>query len=400
MSSNRTKLTKSKIEGMPSGSILWDSELPGFGARRQLGLPVYFLKTRIGSRQRWFTIGRHGAPWTVETAKDRARVYLGEIAKGRDPATERDLKSINPTVTKAVDLYLSGVVDGKLKPSTASQYRDILERICLPILGQIKVNEVHNRDVSNLHLKLKDKPVTANRAVAVLSSFFAWCERVGYRDRDTNPTTGIKRFRENPRERFLTPRELKRLGMALSRAERQNLETPWALAAIRLLLFTGMRRTEILTLKWDNVDTQRATLRLPETKTGPRSVYLSAPALEILSSVPRIAGNPYVIVGEVPGKHLVNISKVWKRICRIARIKGVRIHDLRHSFASVGASGGLSLHMIGKLLGHSRTETTHRYSHLSADPIRIANESVGREIAAMLEGNSASIAQLRRKAAG
>ena len=400
MTENKTKLTKTKVESMPLGSILWDTEVAGFGTRRQRGKPIYFLKTRIGSRQRWFTIGKHGQPWAVDQARNRALAYLGDIAQDKDPATIRDSESKMPTVTKAVEIYLAKDVDPSKRKSTAAQYRDVLERVCLPIVGQIRVHEIKSSDISDLHFKLRKNPVTANRAIAVLSSLLNWCEQAGYRKKDTNPVRGIKKFKEKPRQRYLTTRELGRLGSALSGTERNNTETPWVLGAIRLLLFTGMRRNEVLTLRWEHVNIEKSMLFLPETKTGPRVVYLSAPALAVLANLPRVSKNPFVIVGDKQGSHLVNIAKPWKRICKIARLRDVRPHDLRHSFASVGASGGVSLPIIGRLLGHSQMVTTERYSHLSADPVRAANEAMGNQIAAMLHGRKGVVVPLKSKAGG
>jgi integrase len=174
----------------------------------------------------------------------------------------------------------------------------------------------------------------------------------------SNPAHGVEKNKERSRERFLSPRELARLGIALSRAERNQTETVFALAAIRLLIFTGCRRDEILKLCWKDVDLDKAVIMLPDSKTGRRPVYLSAPAIAVLSALPRVAKNPYVIVGERERQHLVNLRKVWLRICKVARLKGVRIHDLRHSFASVGVSGGASLPIIGRLLGHTKAATT------------------------------------------
>lgn len=378
------------------GELLWDSDVLGFGVRRQARAPVYFVKTRIGARQRWLTIGKHGSPWTVETARTRALGILGDIAQGKDPASLRDTNSKLPTVAAAARLYLETEVDPQKRPSTAAQYRDILERVCMPAVGAVRINDLKAQDLANLHFAHRQNPVTANRAIAVMSSFLGWCETKGYRAKGDNPARGIKKFKEKPRQRFLTNRELGRLGIALARAERKNTETPWALAAIRLLLFTGMRRNEVLTLRWEHVSVEKAMLLLPETKTGPRPVYLSAPALEVLSKLPRVKGNPFVIVGEKNGKHLINIAKPWKRICKVARLRDVRIHDLRHSFASVGASGGVSLPIIGKLLGHSQMLTTERYSHLAADPVRAANEAMGRQIAATLKGNRPQVLKLAK----
>ncbi len=187
-------------------------------------------------------------------------------------------------------------------------------------------------------------------------------------------------------ERFLSNEELARLGEVLAEAERTRTEIPSAIAAIRLLLFTGCRRSEILTLKWEHVDFERQCLRLPESKTGSKTVYLSPPALEVLTGIDREEGSPYVITGAKPGSHLVNLTKPWQRIRKKAELEGVRIHDLRHSFASMAVAGGLSLPVIGALLGHTQPATTHRYAHLAADPLKQAANLTGNRIAAAMAG--------------
>jgi hypothetical protein len=194
MTQKKTRLTKTKVESMSLGSVLWDMDVSGFGVRRQRGHPIYFLKTRIGSRQRWFTIGKHGHPWTVDQARNRALAYLGDIAQDKDPATLRDSDANVPTLAKAVEIYLNKDVDPSKRKSTAAQYRDVLERVCLPIVGQIRVHELKASDVSDLHYQLRKTPVTANRAIAIMSSLLNWCEQAGYRKKDTNPVRGIKKF--------------------------------------------------------------------------------------------------------------------------------------------------------------------------------------------------------------
>ena len=385
MPSFRKRITKIVIDDLKPGETVWDTKLTGFGARCQRRDKMFVYKCRIGNRQRWFTIGKFGQPWTVDTAKQRVMVIQGEIAKDADPATLRDERLKNPTLAVAAELFLETVISGKAE-ATQNQYRDVLERLVYPKLGKIKVADIKHSDISGLHFGLRQTPVIANRTVAVLSSFFSWCERHSLRPRLSNPAHGVEKYGENKRERFLSPRELARLGIALSRAERKQTETAFAFAAIRLLIFTGCRRNEILHLRWEDVDLDRAVIMLPRSKTGRRPVYLSAPAIAVLSSLPRVAKNPYVICGEREGQHLVNLRKAWVRICKVARLRGVRLHDLRHSFASVGVSGGASLPIIGRLLGHTKTATTERYSHLAADPVRAANEAVGNQIAAMMRG--------------
>ena len=181
----------------------------------------------------------------------------------------------------------------------------------------------------------------------------------------------------------MSEKELATLAGVLVKAERDSSENPFTVAAIRLLIFTGARLSEILNLEWGHVNIERAMLSLPDSKTGKKTIYLSAPALDVLANLPRMDGNPFVICGAVPGAALVNLQKPWGRIRKRAGLEDVRLHDLRHSFASVAASGGLSLPMIGKLLGHTQAATTEKYAHLAADPIRAANEAIGQHIAAV-----------------
>lgn len=380
-------ITKTVIDGLKAGETVWDTKITGFGVRCQSDAnnKVFIFKTRIGSRQRWFTIGKYGSPWTVDTARANVKIIQGDIAKDVDPAAIRDAKLRNPTLKAAADEYLKTEVS-KRRPASITLYTDFFNRLIYPALGESRAEQIKFSDVSSLHFDLRNTPITANRVVALLSKFFNWCELKAFRHKHSNPAKGVALNKEKSKERFLSPRELTRVGVALARAERNETETPFAIAAIRLLIFTGCRRDEILSLRWDQVDFNNAMITLPETKTGSRVVYLSAPALEVLSSLPHQKKNPHVIVGQSEGRRLVNLRKVWLRICKVARLKDVRIHDLRHSFASVGAAGGVPLQMVGKLLGHAKASTTEKYSHLAADPVKAANEAMGKQIAAMLTG--------------
>jgi integrase len=216
--------------------------------------------------------------------------------------------------------------------------------------------------------------------LALLSKFFNWCERHGYRPDGSNPCRHIEKYKEKRRERFLTPQELAQLGEALADSEEHETVSPFAIAAIRLLVLTGARLSEILTLQWSYVDFEHSLLRLPDSKTGQKVIYLNAPALQVLTDLPRLEGNPFVICGKREGARLINIQKPWRRIRKAAGLDDVRIHDLRHSFASIAAGSGQSLPVIGALLGHSQPQTTARYAHLSADPLRTANDAIGRRL--------------------
>lgn len=396
MPSLRKRVTTEVVKAMKPGDVIWDTKLSGFGVRCQRRDRVFVYKTRINNRQRWFSIGKFGQPWTVDAAERRVKVIQGDIAKNMDPAAIRDERMRNPTVEQAGNDYLKVEVS-KRKQATQIQYADFLRRLVYPRLGQSKVADVTFSDISSLHHSLRDTPATANRVIAVLSGLFNWCEKKGYRPKQSNPAQGIDKNEERGRERFLSPRELARVGIAIARAERNKTETPHALAALRLLMFTGCRRDEILTLQWKDVHIDRAMLLLPDSKTGSRAVYLSAPALEVLAALPKVAKNPFVIVGDKEGQHLVNLRKVWLRICKVARLKDVRIHDLRHSFASFGAQGGMSLQMIGKLLGHTKASTTEKYAHFASDPVRAANEAMGNQIAAILSNRPGKVVSLGRK---
>ncbi len=224
----------------------------------------------------------------------------------------------------------------------------------------MKVATVTRADVTRLHYAMRQTPGAANRALALLSKMFNLAEKWSLRPDGSNPCRHVEKNAERKIERFLSPEEFACLGDVLVEAERTQTVLPSALAAIRLLAFTGCRLSEVLTLRWDWVDWERGCLRLPDSKTGQKTLYLGAPALDVLSRIERQPDNPFVITGRNPNTHLVNLRKPWHRIRKKAGLDGVRIHDLRHSFASFGAGAGLSLPMIGKLLGHTQAQTTAR----------------------------------------
>jgi len=401
----RRRITKSLVDSLQPGEIAWDTDMKGFGVRCQRTSKVFVLKARVGGRQRWFSIGPHGSPWTVETARRRALAILGEIADGGDPAAAREATRVNPSMADLCERFIDEHAREHKKPSSiAADERNIRNHL-LPLLGRLNVGDVSRADIDRLkrsvregrtavdtkrgpraRVMVKGGPGAANRCVALLSKMFNLAEQWGWRPDGTNPCRHVARYREARTERFLSQDELAGLGDALRRAEEEQRENPFTIGAIRLLLFTGARRDEVLQLRWADVDIERAMLMLPDSKTGAKAIYLSAPALAVLASLPRLQGNPFVICGQKAGSHLVNLEKPWQRIRAIAGLEGVRLHDLRHSYASFGAAGGLSLPMIGKLLGHRATATTERYAHLAADPVRAANEAISERIAAAMNG--------------
>ena len=273
---------------------------------------------------------------------------------------------------------------GKKKASSIETDEINLRCHVLPAMGNLPIKAVTRADVVRLHQSMKNTPGAANRTMCLVSHMMNVAEAWGLRPDGTNPCRHVEKYKEVKRERYLSADELARLGGALS-----GDELPAAVAAIRLLILTGCRRAEILTLRWEYVDLKEECLRLPDSKTGSKVVHLNAPALEVLRELgPNESG--WVIEGAKPDAHLVNLKKPWYRIRKAASLEDVRIHDLRHSYASVAAGLGEGLHVIGKLLGHSQAQTTHRYAHLAVDPIKAANERVGSALAGMMKGSGAA----------
>lgn len=313
---------------------------------------------------------------------------LAQAANGVDVGAGRAAERQKATMKEVADRFLSLHVT-KLKPNTATEYRRIITKKVLPKLGTRKADDVARMDCARLHAGLAEKPRVANLTLAILSKLINWAIEHGYRSDPLNPCKRIGRFRENRRERFLQDDEMARLGAALTAAEVNGSESIFALAAIRLLILTGARHREILTLKWSYVDLQRRLILLPDSKTGAKAIPLNQAAIGVLAALPRLEKNPHVIVGLVPGGHLINLYKPWHRITEAARLEGLRIHDLRHSFASFAVARGGSLPVLGKLLGHNQPQTTARYAHLSDDPVSRLTEETGAHIAAMLGTKSA-----------
>jgi integrase len=367
------RIAASSVAALQPGDTLRDVEIKGFGVRRRAGAPSYFLQTRIKGRLRWITIGTHGSPWTPASARKEALRLLTEINDGSDPGAVKTAVRRAPIFADAAEQFL--LVHGpKLKPTTQGDYRRILDATLIPAFGKRQIGDISVEDVEALHVGLADTPRKANYALAVLAKFLSWAKV------QPNPCRDIKKFRENQRQRFLSDAELTRLGTTLAALESTGGEELRFIQAIRLLLLTGCRLSEILTLKWQYVDLQRCLLLLPDSKTGQKAVYVNDNARTLLAAIPRQPDNPYVIAGNRPSSHLVNLQKAWRRIRAQAALDDVRLHDLRHSYASVAAANGASLLVIGRLLGHASPRTTQRYAHLVSDQIKDFNEVVGANI--------------------
>jgi integrase len=394
--SDRRRIGLREVRMLGPSEIAWDATVAGFGARRQKGTAItYFVYYRTTEgRQRWHKIGRHGSPWTPERAREEAARILGNVANGGDPAADRAARRTAPTIAELAAKFLVEHADAKRKARTATEYRRLIEKIALPIIGNLRVADVSRQDVAKLHHSRRATPVDANRMLAALSTMFNLAERWGMRPDGSNPCRHVEKFPQRRRERFLSNDELARLGDALAR----HSCSPYVTAAVKLLVFTGARLGEILSLKWDWVDFERGEARLPDSKTGAKTLHLPPPALVVLNGLPRIEGNPHVIVGAKAGAALVNLEKPWRAIRRVAGLDDVRLHDLRHSFASVGASAGMGLPIIGKMLGHTQPATTARYAHLASDPVKAAAATVASKIAAAMEGETGDVLPMRTEA--
>lgn len=388
------RITLATISRLKPGDTVWDSDVKGFGVRYRRTTITYVFKKRINGQQTWLTIGRHGSPWTPETARRKALALAADAAAGINNSELRRVETAKPSFAEAIDLFIAEH-GTKIKPSTRQEYERLIRLYLKPAFGKLKLEAITRAQIAKVHASWSDKPRAANHALAVLSKFMSWCDDHGYISENSNPCTRIKKYKENSRERYLSNYEIAQLLDLLAKLDASGEESPFTVAAFRLLLLTGARLSEITTLKWDYVDLDSALLRLPDSKTGKMVIRLSAPAVAILRALPRASDNPYVIVGRQHGAHVINLQKPWRRIRASVGLDDVRIHDLRHSFASVAINSGASLAMVGKLLGHSRPETTARYAHLADDPLRALNEQIGSAIAQSTRGSEPSAIEAR-----
>ncbi len=378
------KLSKRSVDAATAGptlKVIWDDELRGFGVRiHPTGRKVYIVKCRINGQQRFITIGQHG-PVTAEHARARAYEILSEAKNGRDPAQELDQARKAPTMKALGQRFLEEHVAVRCKPSTQYEYRRSVELFINPKIGTRRVTDIQRRDIAELHHSLRHIPYQANRTLGVLSKMFNLAEVWGLRPDGSNPCLHVKKFLEEKRERFLSADEYAALGRTLAELETTESEPVSVIAAIRLLMLTGCRLGEIMTLKWAYVDWQAKAFRLPDSKTGAKVVLFGDAVATVLRAIPQLPDNPWVITGTKEGARLTDLQPPWRRIRHKAELDDVRLHDLRHSFASGALFLGEGLPMIGKLLGHTQVQTTARYAHLALDPVRSAAEKVSSFIA-------------------
>jgi integrase len=396
--------------------FLWDGQLKGLGARVDpSGSKTFVLRYRpkgYGARgpKRFITIGKFGV-LTVDEARNLAREMLGAVATGGDPAADIASKRAASTFAEVADLFLKEHVESKRKAKTATFYSSLLKTYATPALGSRKAEAVTRAEVARLHNQMAEKPYQANRLLAVIGSLYSFAQKRGLVPENCNPARGIEKFAEQRRERFLNSVELERLGAAIRlgkttgipwssdsskpaskhRPKEENqrtLLTANAAAALRLLIFTGARLREILDLQWGHVDIERGLLLLPDSKTGRKTIVLNRAALTVLQAHPRRGA--FVIPGDDPERPRSDLKKPWAAVCRQAGLDGLRIHDLRHTFASIGAGAILGLPIVGNLLGHSQPQTTARYAHLDVDPLVRATNLIGEHIQSAFDGKSKS----------
>ncbi len=379
------------------GSKVWyDSNPPGFGLRvTAAGVRSFILEYRVqgsGTRRRK-TIGRF-PPWTVTEARKEAAELRKLIDKGEDPLGEIHAKRTAPTIADLADYYRENHLLTKAAKSQRED-QDMLRKFILPALGKLKVAEVARADIAKLHRKLKDRPYRANRVVTLLSKMFNEAAHPDVAWRLDNPARGIKRYPEEERDRYLSPAEIERLTEVLRTWPDQKIAN-----AIRLLLLTGARKGEVLGATWAMFDLGRGVWTKPSAHVKQKRkhvVPLSAPALQLLSEIRAGSESEFVFPSDRrPGRPLEDANSAWPKIMKEARIENFRVHDLRHTYATILASANLSLHLIGALLGHTRAETTRRYAHLQDDALRAATERVGAIVEAAGKP-AAEVIPMRRK---
>ncbi len=403
------RITKATVDGLKPGNTLWDSQLPGFCVRALKHTKSYGMKTVVNGKQKWVTIGQHG-PFTPDQARTKALELLSKAKRGEDIGKPPVPEVGKHTVAELCARYLSDYARPSKKVSSVRMDEKNIKNHVIPLVGGLAVEDVTYSHIDRLKIDIaagKTAPTdpvkqikaqgggsavtggkgASNRTLALLSKMFNLAVKWGLRPDGTNPVKGITKFQEQAKERFLNNEEIQKLGTALSEMEEKR---PIFVAAIRLLILTGARSGEIQTLKWDYVDTQRAIITFPDSKTGKKSIPLSTEVLNVLGNLKRIDGNPYVLPGYRHEAYLVNLRKPWKELCGETGLQNVRIHDLRHTFASVVAGNGTSLSVIGTLLGHKRSSTTERYAHLTNEHVARASQQASSNIGALLLTNNNS----------
>jgi len=366
----RPKIGRTNSTHRARNATIWDTEITGFCVRiYPTGRKTYFFKYRNSYKEaKFIKIGVHGNT-TTEQARDKATQLALRVSAGDDPSVKTPFKALNPTMEDLAEKYLKLHAETEKRPKSIKEDKSMLNNYILKEFGARKVDNIILEDIQALHASLYKKPILSNRILALLHKMFNLA--VQWRWRTDNPVSGIKKYQEHKRTRWLQEDEMQRLLRVLDAYPNQVTSN-----IIRLLLLTGARKHEVLQATWDQFDLDKGvwTKRAHTTKQKKMEhAPLSPPALIILKDIEeKKTDSPFLFPGNAKGKPLQDFKKSWTTIRKRADLKDFTIHDLRHTFASYLVSSGLSLSIVGKLLGHTQASTTHRYAHLADDPLREA----------------------------
>ncbi|MEO5666961.1 MAG: site-specific integrase [Bdellovibrionota bacterium] len=385
MKLTKTIVDKAKYDRADGGrSILWDSEVSGFGLRLYpSGKKSFVVSYRSKGRKHLLTLGAYGV-LTLQQGRDQAKLMLAQVIGGENPVLNRRREQQGETMADLADAYLERYAK-PFKRSWRSDEKRI-QRSILPKWGPQRVRDISRSEVASFHHEIgKRAKYEANRTIALLSRMFGLAQEWGILDEaSANPAKGISKFKEEKRDRWVSETELPKLASVV--AQEKNL---YVQSAFWLYLLTGVRKSELLQAKWEDVNFTRFELRLPKTKAGRvHYVPLNPPAMKLLIklSLRRQPDNPYILVGNRKGAPLVNISKAWSRIRKASGLEDVRLHDLRRTVGSYLAQSGHSLQLIGKVLNHTNVSTTQVYAHLAENQARKALEAHGSKLESLIPG--------------
>ena len=386
------RLTKSLVDRLGTNggpeAIHWDASLPGFGVRvKESGSKSFVIqyRNRITGQSKRKTIGQYGPLMSFAQAREDARRLLSEAARGADPVDDLRAKRQAPTVAELANRYMTDHAVPKKRHGSVRNDRSMLDLYVLPRLGKRKVFDISGEDIQSLHNALRGTPYQANRVLALASKMFSLAVR--WKLRTDNPATGIERFAEERRHRWLSDAELGRLTKALAEHPNQI-----AADAIRLQLLTGARIGEVLSAEWTDFDLERGVWTKPSHHTKQKRTEhlpLSRAAVSLVAEMKAARGerSRFLYPGRTAAAPITDLKRFWRSVTAAAELADYRIHDNRHTHASHLVSSGMSLPIVGRLLGHTNPSTTQRYAHLADDPLREAAEIMG---AKMLQAPSSN----------